>query len=140
MNYKEIIKTLPVYFENNGLYIKHIPEINSIYEDYKGFAKDEEIKDVKMKFFDLIKPKGINAFIADMTNFEGATPEIYPWMNDFWLPKICDEGINYIALILPSDVFGEFSLNNVLGTVMDKSKGEKFKTIDEAVDWIKQFK
>ena len=91
-----------------------------------------------MKFFDLIKAKGITTFIAEMRNFKGASPEVYEWMNNFWLPKICEEGVKYIALILPPDLFGEFSLDNVLGTVMDKSKGEKFKTIDDAIDWLKK--
>lgn len=136
MRYEEKIEQLPKYCENDGMYALHIPELKAVFECFTGYTTDEQIKNIKNKYFELIKSGDITTLISDMRNFKGATPEMIEWVDD-WLLRINKEGIVNIAMIFPTDVFAEFTLENVLGTVYKLTKAQKFKSLDEAAIWIK---
>lgn len=126
-------------FTGNGLDVRFFSNNSRLEEIYKGYCEDDEIKNAKNIFLEYVKKYNVKYLLSDMSKFEGASPEIMEWVRDKWLLDIYDAGIRNIAMVLPSQMFGDFMLEGALGsTIFQKVKSDKFQTYDEAVIWCEK--
>ncbi len=107
-----------------------------IEEIYHGFVEDDEIRLFKNKMSEAIKNFKLISLLSDMSEFKGASPEIQVWVRDEWLETIQHNGIENISMVIPKDIFADFSLKNALGSkVWQSVKSQKFDNFDAADMW-----
>lgn len=135
---KEIIDS-QTHFENEFISIKYLPEKDYIEEIWKDFGEDEKIKFAKNKCSAFFKSIKTSAYLSDVRNFKGASPEAQRWVRDVWFPELIDLGITALALVVGGDVFANFSVNTAIsGDYAKKINIQKFVTIEEAEKWFKE--
>lgn len=128
---------LPTHFENEFVRIKYLPEKNYIEEVWKGFGEDAEIKIVKNKLSEMIKNTKTNAYLSDLKEFKGASPETQIWVRDIWFPEAFNAGLRTIAFLVMEDAFANFSVETAIsGDYSKKIKLYKFVTYEEAEKWL----
>ena len=130
---------LPTHFENEFIRIKYLPEKKYIEEVWKDFGEDDEIKIVKEKLSEMIKNTGANAYLSDLKNFKGASPETQLWVRDIWFTEAYNAGLRIIAFLVMEDAFANFSVETAIsGDYSKKITLQKFVSYEEAERWLKK--
>ena len=126
----------PDHFETDYIRVQYNKN-HYVDEIWKDFANDVEVKLAQDKVFEIMKNTKSTAYIANMIHFKGTSPEIQMYVLNEWFPKMWDMGLRTIAMVVPPDIFGEFSLDTVIAKgIADKINKEKFTKQEDAAKWI----
>ncbi|GEM_PF-3260593 len=141
MNQDSILVNTPLHWETPFMRVQFRPELGSVDEIWLDYAEDFEIYLLQIKVVEIVFNSGCHSYIADMTHFKGAAPSVIEWMNNFWWEFAYNCGVRNLGMVVPPDIFGEFSVENVLYCeYARKINSQKFKSYEEAAEWIKQYK
>ncbi|MBL6447435.1 hypothetical protein JMN32_14045 [Fulvivirga sp. 29W222] len=58
------------------------------------------------------------------------------WMTTDWIAKAVAAGYSHGAIILPTDVFTQLSVDEIMDTVSKKVISRNFDNMEHALDWI----
>ena len=86
---------------------------------------------------DLIAEKGIERWVAEISNFGVVSKENKEWINAVWFPSVIGSGLRRMAVVVPSNIFGKMSADEVLAKVTDQVHIRHFDNLEEAKNWIK---
>ncbi len=127
----------PTYSENHFIRIRFIPEKNYIEEVWKDFGEDEEIVIAKTRFLEILHNTKAKAYLSDLRNFKGASPENQLWIRDVWFPEVYKAGLRMISYLVKEDIFANFSIETAIGgEYAKKIEMRKFITYEEAEGWL----
>ena len=80
-----------------------------------------------------------NAYLSDLREFKGASPENQLWVRDTWFPEAYEAGLRIIAFLVMEDVFANFTVETAIsGDYAKKITLHKFLTYEEAEKWLKE--
>ena len=127
------------HYENEFIRIKYLPEKKYIEEVWKDFGEDEEIKTAKNKLTDMLSYTNTNAYLSDLREFKGASPENQLWVRNVWFSEAYKAGLRIIAFLVMEDVFANFTVETAIsGDYAKKITLHKFMTYGEAEKWIEE--
>ena len=87
----------------------------------------------------MIKSTKTNAYLSDLKEFKGASPEAQLWVRDIWFPEAYNAGLRTIAFLVMEDAFANFSVETAIsGDYSKKITLRKFVTYEEAEKWLKE--
>ena len=130
---------LPTHYENEFIRIKYLSEKRFIEEVWKDFGEDEEIKTAKNKLTEMLRSTKVNAYLSDLRDFKGASPENQCWVRDVWFPEAFEAGLRVIAFLVMEDVYANFTVETAIsGDYAKKITLHKFMTYEDAEKWLKE--
>jgi len=100
-----------------------------------GYPTEEKVKKSLENSLELIEKYSITKIITDLRQVKGTWTMATDWVAQNWFPRAIKAGLKYIAYIYPPDVFGQFSLKNLI----KKSENytlQVFKDLNKAYDWL----
>ncbi len=110
-----------------------------------GFQKLELVKPFCEKVVQILSemrienPK-LTSFIGNTLSLEVLTPEIQAYWDKEWNPAMYHAGGRFLALIVPNNVFAQFSLEQYSDIITEKLQEVQvrfFDDIENAKEWLK---
>jgi len=115
------------------------------YDDYnvglgtwKGNGIGVNYQESMTRISDLIAEKKISKWVAEVSGFGVVSKENKEWVNTCWFPTVIGAGLRRMAVVLPTNIFGKMSAQEVLAKVTEDVHIKHFDNLDQAKEWIKQ--
>lgn len=125
--------------DNDGVYVRFgFPEEDDwIFVDWIGYQDETRIITGMNHLLELLKKFNVRKILNNNNNHHGPYPEVtYEWIENDWLPRARESGLQYTATILSPKVFSRYSALHM----ESKFSSEKYKNFDdkdEAVNWLR---
>lgn len=84
----------------------------------------------------LLKEKSASRWIADASKMEGSFEDSNDWLAEEWTPRAQAAGLKRVVFVVSPDFFNELSTQEYAERNAEL-ESPSFKTIEEAVSWIK---
>lgn len=127
------------YFDTTYVTIDQLPNSSDIASiHWKGYASSEEFQTGMNKLLEFMQNQPVTKILSDTRDFGVITPSDQQWVIENWLPAALKTGYNRIAIVVPSDVFSQISIDSV----MEEAKKEApvndryFDNTDKAIEWL----
>ncbi len=112
--------------------------------DWKGFQKMESVKPFCEKITKILEEKrkenpNLTAFIGNTLKLEVLSESIQNYWNEEWNPAMYEAGGRFLAVIVPSNVFAQFSVDKYVDSAKDNMKEIQvrfFDDVDNAKEWL----
>lgn len=108
---------------------------NSIIGVFEGFLQTDEHQAIGNEILDVAKSNGISKLIIDTANLKVIKQETQQWIETDWFPRAAQQGIKFMAFLVPQDVLGKMSTERV----NQKSGGieiQHVSSMSDAKSWI----
>ncbi|GAA0892125.1 hypothetical protein GCM10009122_18040 [Fulvivirga kasyanovii] len=76
--------------------------------------------------------------VVDIREQGTVAPYLLEWMTSDWISRAVAAGYTHGAIIIPTDVFTQLSVDEIMDTVSKKVISRNFDGMEDAVDWIKK--
>lgn len=124
-------------YEDKLVRVFYYEEFDTGLGTWKGNGIGKAYQDSMSAIKDLIKEKKITRWVAEISNFGVVSPENKEWVNTVWFPEVIAAGLQRMAVVVPKDIFGKMSAEEVLAKVTEHVHVRYFDNLDQAKDWIK---
>jgi hypothetical protein len=128
-----------IYFDKKFLQIEYLEDIHAGIGNWNGFVSENDYKEGLNKMIDFYIEKKVSKWIANLSKMEAISPELQEWANNDWFPRALKAGVQYMAIIVPEDVFNQFAVENIMTKVGEALTTHYFSNVDDAKKWIKQY-
>lgn len=129
------------YFETEYALVDDNPEIGCSFMQWKRFTNSEEFREAMNQSLHLLQEKGYSKILSDARMLGPLDPVDQKWTVDEWLPKAVEAGYNRIALLVPTDVFSQIAVEDIMEGASESAttvQDRYFDTLESAADWLKQ--
>ena len=134
-----LVKNIVVEIDKPKLYAEVDQTKNVLLYRWKGHILDDEATDGFSELLAIIKKRGINNVIADISQFKGGTVKIAKWVNEEYSEMLKSANVQKMAIIVPESAFGEFSNTVALGQkFVSLIQVEKFSALQDAHNWFEK--
>ncbi len=129
-------------YKQNQVEIFHDTDNSAIYIYWKGFVMLDDFKKAMLKALDFYIKKNTLHWIIDQTERQAVHPKVNEWVLEELYPKIYEAAKKdaKMAVIIPKDVFGRFSMNKQTEGLTQKYKEmipyQYFESLKEAIKWF----
>ena len=113
-------------------------DLNLVSIRCKGYISQEKLISIAEYGYEMIVFHKVNSCLIDMLEMK-----IYPfgfeeYLRNIWYTKIRNAGISRIAFVIPEDIFGQISMDNVHNGSVDVKKMERqyFQDEQKAHAWL----
>jgi hypothetical protein len=107
--------------------------------EWKGYAASSEYLTVLEKQLDLTREKKAAKIIYDLRKMGVVSAKDQKYTNEVYFPQMAANGSKYAGIIIPDNIFGQVSVQNILGQKNESLFTAKlFNSTSEAVAWIKE--
>ncbi len=137
-NIPDEVLNLPLIYQNQRIEFFY-DETNSLLISWaKRFSNDEEYRENMLKCLEVVQKYQIKKIIFESSNFKGTSPENQKWIMDFMVPSWAAAGTKKIGSVLPTKIFGKFSINNMIQGALSLGLIDikPFSSFDECYEWI----
>ncbi|MEL6559201.1 MAG: STAS/SEC14 domain-containing protein [Bacteroidota bacterium] len=124
-------------FEDNLVKVFYYEEFKTGLGTWRGNGIGEDYKKSMSRISNLIAEKNIEGWVAEISNFGVVSKENKDWVNTVWFPSVIGAGLKRMAVVIPSNIFGKMSAEEVLAKVTDQVHIKHFDKLDSARAWIK---
>ncbi|TAE73952.1 MAG: hypothetical protein EAZ85_05670 [Bacteroidetes bacterium] len=137
-NIPQKILDLPMVYQNKKIEFFYDESHSLLISWAKKFSNDEEYKENMLKCLEIIQKFSIQKIIFESSNFKGTSLENQKWIMDFMVPAWASAGIIKIGSVLPTEIFGKFSINNMIqgASSLGLIEIKPFMDFDECYDWV----
>ncbi len=118
------------------LTIEFNASLGCINQHWKGFAKSEEFRHGIEKSLELFKQHKANKIISNTKNFAVVRKEDTDWVATQITPLLVQNGLRYMAFILPSSAFTKLSVDNFKSKADDVVQIRYFDDQQMAEAWL----
>ncbi len=123
-------KAVTIYWNQSDKYL-HV--------EWKGYAASNEYLTVLEKQLDLTREKKAAKIIYDLRKMGVVSAKDQKYTNEVYFPQMAANGSKYAGIIIPDNIFGQVSVQNILGQKNESLFTAKlFNSTSEAVAWIKE--
>jgi len=104
---------------------------------YKDFISLSQYIELSNSVLDLLKQQQAVKYLADCGTMKAIEDETEVWAKHTWIDKAHNAGLKYAAFVVPSNLFGRMSLENIIeGISNERFQYKCFSNIAEAKDWL----
>ena len=128
---------MTVLFNHEKAVLRYNEETNSIELIWKKFQDEATYKLMFIKGVEALRETKATGWLSDIRNEGVVGPATSKWMQEEILPKAISYGLKRIAVVMETDIFKEFYVNNIkkkAGT----DKMRYFDSIESANEWLKE--
>jgi len=132
-----------ILFENRSVKIcldTEVPSLDWIATDHVSSDEFRESEYESVKQYELLKPKYPTLkYFVDAQKIEGLHTEDTEWVAEVILPKLADLGLTKEAFVMPSNIFGQFTVEDYKNEVADgRVTIHIFDDLAEAKKWLQK--
>lgn len=103
----------------------------------KHYISDRNFIRALLKIVDFAEKNQVKRVLFDASEYEGSPVEIHEWVNENWSEKAANMGIKRLAIVLPKNIYGSFSIKNSLGEKLNNLIHTcKFRNKETAKKWL----
>jgi hypothetical protein len=120
------------------LNIYWIEDMRAVLMEWKKYAAGKDFRKGLDTGLELISRKNSSKWLADLREMQVVNQDDQLWSNKDWFPRAIKAGIRQMAIIVPTDVFGNMSVNRIMENAADIGlTTHYFDSVEEAIDWLK---
>ena len=129
-------------YKQPNVEIYYDTEHSAIYIYWKGFVMLDDFKIAMLKALEFYQEKNAKHWLIDQTERQAVHPKVNEWVLEEFYPKLLKvaEKDAKMAVIVPKDVFGRFSMNSQTESLTKKYAEmipyQYFKSLSEATKWF----
>ncbi|AFM04067.1 hypothetical protein Fleli_1657 [Bernardetia litoralis DSM 6794] len=129
-------------YKQSNVEVSYDTDNSAIYIYWKGFVMLDDFKDAMLKALDFYTEKKALHWIIDQTERQAVHPKVNEWVLEEFYPKLLDatQKDAKMAVIVPKDVFGRFSMKNQTEGLTKKFEEmipyQYFQSFSEVVRWL----
>lgn len=126
---------MTVLFDHEKAVLKFNKETNSVELIWKQMQDESTYKLMFTNGLEAIKETGATGWMSDIRKEGVVGPALSNWMQKEILPKAISYGLKRIAVVMDSDVFKQFYVNNIRKTTGNEIM-KYFGSEHEARKWL----
>jgi len=116
---------------------QYLTDIEAVVNIFQGFLTPDEFKEVCLNGIDAMVHHKSAKIIADTRELEAMPEESQKWVQEVWFGKAGEQGLRTLAFIVPSDIFGQMSMEMTNeGANTGGIEIRYFDSLDNAKEWI----
>ncbi len=123
-------------FENSNVVIELDENLQCLIQHWRGFASTEKYREAIFQTVDLFKKNKLNKILSNTKNFGIVKKEDTDWTNAYSMPLLIENGLLYVAFILPDNVFPQMSVKNFTQGAVSEVEIQYFKEVEDAKQWM----
>jgi len=125
------------HFETEYARIEYDEASGAVVGELLEFVEGEDFREYMDEIITVVEEKQATKVIGDTSQFEAAlTQEDQGWSVQDWAPRAEAAGVDYMALVMPSDVVAKMSVDSIVEMADDSLERELFSDIEEAKSWL----
>lgn len=124
--------------EDTDLYtIEWDDDLESIVFTWNEFASGREFKGGARDLLEFARNQDTSKMIVDTSGIEAHDEEDQQWLEEEWMPKMIDAGIQYAVTVHSDSVISEMDMEDLLDDLADLPY-EAYMTdsMEEAREWV----
>jgi hypothetical protein len=124
--------------EDTELYtIEYDDELDAVVFTWNQFASGAAFREGCEALLDGVRQRGVSKVLTDTRGIRAHDAEDQAWMQEDWIPRAQDAGIEYTATVHPDSVISEMDIENLVEGVDDEGHEPLFTAdMDEARRWL----
>ncbi len=128
-----------IVFENKAVTIYWNQQDKYLQVEWKGYASSSDYLAILQKQIDLTREKKAAKIIYDLRRMGVVSAQDQKYTNEVYFPQMAASGSKYAGIIIPENVFGQASVQNILGKKNEALfTARLFSGASEAISWLKQ--
>ena len=122
-------------YKSNDATITYNNDHQCIHQTVKNFLHSDELKRFQTKLIDFCKTNHPKKVITDSSKLKVVKTNDLNWMSNEVLPALSRSGVQYFAIIMPDNPFGEMAVKMFVETSSDITM-KIFNDLPSAQQWI----
>jgi hypothetical protein len=133
------VSTTETCFESKAIHISYNKQKNFIHVEWKGFASNSEYLEILTKQLQLTIQKQADKILYDLRKMAVVSTENQKYTNEVYFPQMAQAGSKYAAIVIPENIFGQASVNSILGKKNEALfEAKLFNNHQAAIEWLSQ--
>ncbi len=127
-----------ILYQKPYLTIELDEKLQCLIQNWKGFATSEQFREgitQSVKFFQ--EKKNINKLISNTKDFAVVKKDDTDWVANTATPLMVQNGLKYMAFVLPTNVFTQVSVNNFKSKADEILQIQYFDDLDKSKQWLR---
>lgn len=130
---------MQTYFEKDYITIGYNKDAHAVVSQWTTPPTSDEFRKALDAILAALEHFKTGKQVSDTTHLGAMHPEDQKWVATDWFEKALKAGYSHLAIIVPSDVFTQMSVEDTFSNVTSPIPYTYFDTMETAIAWIKQF-
>ena len=119
--------------------VVHDLHINALSVNFNGFIPFKQMEQIIQHEFEMIQCFKLKKCLVDLRAIKVYAPGSQELIKNVWFPRVKKEGMQYVAFVVPEDMFAQASMNKAHDETGENSmQTQYFKDLDAARTWLVQ--
>ncbi|UII34065.1 hypothetical protein LVD17_09590 [Fulvivirga ulvae] len=128
---------MKVFFEKDYARVSYNSTNNIIIYEWLVPPTEQEFKAGCEQMIEAIAHFKTGKVVVDTREQGALAPDLLEWMTTDWLSRAVAAGYTHGAIILPTDIFTQLAVDEIMDMVSKKVVSRNFDDMSEAIEWIK---
>ncbi|WP_415381385.1 hypothetical protein [Halosimplex sp. TS25] len=112
-------------------------DIEAVVFTWDEYVSGQTFRDACGALLDAIKQNNASKSLTDTRSINAHDAEDQEWLQNDWMPRATDVGLEYTAIVHPDSVISEMDVENMMdGTEPSGVKSLLSSDMDEARQWL----
>jgi len=130
---------MQTYFENDCITIGYNEISHAVITQWTTPPTSDEFREALNVVLAIMECFKTGKQVSDTTRLGAMHPEDQRWVATVWFERAVKAGYSHLAIIVPSDVFTQMSVEDTFSQVTNPIPCAYFDNRETAINWIKQF-
>ncbi len=86
---------------------------------------------------EFVETHSVYGLFIDTRKLSGSFSQVNPYLEDIYYPEMMKHGLHYVSIIVPYDIFSQFSLEDMIQR-MGKLELRTFFRFDDGIKWLEE--
>ena len=115
-------------------------ELNQITCVWNGYASPDAVKEWGESYLALMKKHHCPYLLNDDRNSSGPWTKSIEWIENYLVPNLMKEGLQYYAHIVSQNIFASLSANELENKLSDTLTMKTFLTVEKGDEWLSEMR
>jgi len=116
------METLVKVADEKYVEITYDPDTKVVAAIWKGYLKDDQVREGCAKITALIKEKQLKSHLSDHTQLKVLNKDVQDYLVNQWFAEVEKAGLRRIAVLVAEDVFAKATVDSVNDKAPNKDK------------------
>jgi len=114
-------------------------EVGAVTHRWDEFASGEEFREGCEALLDVIHERNASKLLVDTAGIRAHDDEDQAWLQEDWVPRMIEEGVDASAMVHPDSVIAEMDMEAFMEEIEDLPYDALLTAdMDEAREWLAQ--
>ncbi len=86
---------------------------------------------------EFVETHAVYGLFIDTRKLSGSFSQVNPYLEEIYYPEMMKHGLHYVSIIVPYDIFSQFSLEDMIQR-MGKLELRTFFRFDDGIKWLEE--